>query len=179
MAQNTYLPNRPLKALLDFLVELLMAALPQDPVSMALKRVALRARGARIGQRPKVWRGVWIDDCQKFSVGNDVTIGHSVILICGGGVTVGDRAMIGHGAQIVSSGHRIPADRHEPMRWSGPEAKPISIGSDAWIGAGAILLPGVDVGEGAVVAAGAVVTKNVPPFVIVGGNPARLLRERT
>jgi acetyltransferase-like isoleucine patch superfamily enzyme len=57
--------------------------------------------------------------------------------------------------------------------------RPVVIGDYAWIGARAIICPGVTVGEGAVVAAGAVVTKNVPPYTIVGGNPAAYIKDRT
>ena len=66
----------------------------------------------------------------------------------------------------------------EPMRWSGPEAAPIRLHRDCWIGAGAIILPGVTVGEGAVVAAGAVVSRNVEPYAIVAGVPARPVKNR-
>ena len=93
-------------------------------------------------------------------------------------VTIGDRVMIGHGARILSSGHRIPDAPESAMRWSGADAAPVTIEQDAWIGAGAIVLGGVSVGRGAVVAAGAVVSKPVPDHAIVGGVPARLLRQR-
>lgn len=163
---------------LDYLVELYMAFAPQDAASMWIKCRALRWRGARVGTRVKIWRDVWIDDYVNISIGDEVTIGKSVMLICGGGVEIGDRVMIGHGAKIVSGGHRIPDSRESPMRWSGPELAPISIAADAWIGAGAIILPGASIGHGAVVAAGAVVSKPVPAYAVVGGVPARIIRER-
>lgn len=162
----------------DYLVELFMAIAPQNPFSMRMKRFLLRWRGTQIGSRVKIWRDVWIDDYSKLTVGHDVTIGKSVMLICGGGVTIGDRVMIGHGARILSSGHRIPDAPESAMRWSGAEAAPVTIEPDAWIGAGAIILGGVTVGRGAVVAAGAVVSKPVPDHAVVGGVPARLLRQR-
>ncbi len=56
-------------------------------------------------------------------------------------------------------------------------AKPVRIGNDVWIGGGAIIYPGVNIGNGAVIAAGAVVTKSVPDDVVVGGNPAKILKE--
>ncbi len=59
------------------------------------------------------------------------------------------------------------------MQW----AKPVNIGDDVWIGGGATILPGVTVGKGAVVAAAAVVTKDVPPFALVAGNPARVIKK--
>lgn len=167
-----------LRAALDYMVEIFMLLAPQDAASMWLKHRALRWRGSRVGAGVKVWRDVWIDDYRNLSIGDHVTIGKSVMLICGGTVVIGDRAMIGHGAKILSGGHRIPTAAESPMRWSGPDRAPITIEADAWIGAGAIVLPGVVVGRGAVVAAGAVVTADVPPHAIVGGVPARLIRQR-
>jgi len=166
-------------SLLDYLVELCMGVLPQDAASMRLKTGLLRWRGARIGARDKIWRDVWIDDYRGLAMGDDVTVGKSVMFLCGGRVSIGDRVMIGHGAKIISSGHRIPHACHAPMRWSGPEAAPIDIADDAWIGAGAIVLGGAHIGRGAVVAAGAVVAHPVPDYAIVAGVPARVVRMRT
>lgn len=164
--------------MLDYIVEIFMAVAPQDPLSMGVKTLLIRARGGRIGARTKLWRGVWIDDFRKLTVSDDVTIGHGVILLCGGGVHVGARVMVGHGSQLITSGHQIPASREEPMRWSGREQAPITIAEDAWIGGGAIILGGVRIGRGAIVAAGAVVTKDVPDYSIVAGVPAAIIRQR-
>ena len=174
--QNTKVPLS--TAILDYLVELFMVASPHDPVSSKLKSALMRWRGAKVGGRVKIWRDVWVDDYRKLTLGDDISIGKSVIFICGGEVMVGNRVMIAHGSKIISSGHRIPDDADEPMRFSGPEAAPIKIEDDAWVGAGATVLPGVTIGRGAVVSAGAVVTRNVEPYTIVGGVPARLLRKR-
>lgn len=165
-------------AFLDYLVELFMAVAPQDRVSSGIKTRLLRWRGARIGARVKIWRDVWIDDCRKFAVQDDVSIGKSAMFICGGGISIGNRVMIAHGARIISSGHRIPADPLESMRFTGAYSAAVDIADDVWIGAGAIVLPGVTIGAGAVVAAGAVVTRDVAERVIVGGVPATVLRSR-
>jgi acetyltransferase-like isoleucine patch superfamily enzyme len=168
-----------LSNLLDYLVELFMVVAPQNSASMWMKRRLLTWRGTRIGAGVKIWRDVWIDDYANLSLGDAVTIGKSVMLICGGGVAIGDRVMIGHGAKIISGGHQIPSSPEAPMRWSGPELARVSIAEDAWVGAGAIILPGVIVGRGAVIAAGAVVSNAVPEHAIVGGVPARLIRQRS
>ncbi|MBS7792576.1 sugar O-acetyltransferase [Roseococcus sp. SDR] len=85
-------------------------------------------------------------------------------------VTIGDRAQIGPAVQIYAADH----PRDAATRRAGLEfGRPVRIGADAWIGGGAILLPGVTIGEGAVVGAGSVVTRDIPAGAIVMGNPAR------
>jgi acetyltransferase-like isoleucine patch superfamily enzyme len=164
-------------AIANYLVELFMALTPHDPFSNRAKRALMQWRGASIGPNPKIWRDVWVDDYRKLTIGADVSIGKSAMLICHGGVTVGDQVMIAHGAQIVSAGHRIP-EGGASMRFSGLDVAPIVVEDGAWIGAGAIVLPGVTVGRGSIVAAGAVVTKDVAPNTMVGGVPAMTIGSR-
>ena len=98
--------------------------------------------------------------------------------IVGAKVELGAYAMLGPRVSIVGGDHvfEVPGT---PVIFSGrPELKPTVIESDAWIGCGAILLAGVRIGRGAIVAAGAVVTKDVPPYEIHAGVPARKLRDR-
>lgn len=88
-------------------------------------------------------------------------------------VTIGDRVQLGPQVQLLAVSH--PLDRAQ--RAAGLEyGEPISIGDDAWLGGGAIVLPGVTIGEAAVVGAGSVVTRDVAPETVVAGNPARPLR---
>ena len=95
-----------------------------------------------------------------------------IVLDCAA-VTIGDDVQIATAVQIITATH--PLDAAE--RATGREmARPVRIGDRAWIGAGAILLPGVTVGRDAVVGAGAVVTRDVPPGTVVAGNPARSIR---
>lgn len=70
------------------------------------------------------------------------------------------------------------ADTSIPMRLQTAPKLPVTIGDDVWIGANVIILPGIQVGKGAILAAGAVVTKDVPDYTVVGGNPARVLKMR-
>lgn len=164
-------------AIFDYLVELVMAVTPHDTASSRLKSALMRWRGARIGRGVKIWRDVWVDDYRKLVIGDSVSIGKSAMLQSIGGITIGNHVMIAHGSQLVSAGHHIPEDT-ESMRFSGLAAAPIVIEDNAWIGAGAIVLPGVRVGHGAVVAAGAVVTKAVEANTIVGGIPAKVISRR-
>jgi acetyltransferase-like isoleucine patch superfamily enzyme len=89
-----------------------------------------------------------------------------------GGVDIGDRVMIGPNVNIITTGHPLEPSK----RRAYVEAKPIVIERDVWIATGATILGGVTVGENSVVAAGAVVTKDVPPNSFVAGVPARVVR---
>jgi acetyltransferase-like isoleucine patch superfamily enzyme len=106
-----------------------------------------------------------------------VFIGPYVTIYGHGGVEIGEWTMVSMHATIVSSNHAIPRmDRC--IRWEKDVLLPTKIGRDVWIGANAVVLGGVRIGDGAVVAAGAVVTKDVESGAIVAGNPAREIRRR-
>lgn len=101
------------------------------------------------------------------SFGTDVLLSHQAFLQGAGGLSFGSRIMVGPRASFITAGHDL-ATRE-------PTSAPISIEDGVWVGANATILPGVTVGQGSVVAAGAVVTRDVPPNVVVGGVPARVL----
>jgi acetyltransferase-like isoleucine patch superfamily enzyme len=105
-------------------------------------------------------------------VGNRVFINQCCTLYDMGGVDIGDRVLIGPNVNIITSGHPLaPSERRAYI-----EAKPIVIKQNVWIATGATIIGGVTVGENSVVAAGAVVTKDVPPNSFVAGVPARVVR---
>ncbi|MBR1446896.1 MAG: sugar O-acetyltransferase [Alloprevotella sp.] len=89
-----------------------------------------------------------------------------------GGITIDEGALIGHNVVLATINHNLRPQHRRSMTYA-----PIHIGRNVWIGANAVVLPGVSIGDGAVVAAGAVVTKDVPPCTIVGGVPAKKLKE--
>lgn len=103
------------------------------------------------------------------TIGKNVMIMNNCLMMSRGGITIDDDVMIAANAQLISNNH----DLHDHALLV---CKPVHICRNAWIGAGATILPGVTVGENAVVAAGAVVTKDVAPNTIVGGNPARFIK---
>lgn len=133
--------------------------------------------GAQIGKRVVYYPGIWIFTGRNLIVGDDVDFAYGVLVTTGGGVTIGDRTLIGYGTKILSSNHVIPA-AHDPIFSSGHKNAPVVIAKDVWIGANAIILPGVTIGEGAVVAAGSVVTKDIPAWHVVGGIPAKTIKIR-
>nr|WP_277603488.1 acyltransferase [Acinetobacter dispersus] len=110
-------------------------------------------------------------------MGDDVDLATGVLITTDGGVSIGDRTLVGYGTKILSSNHNIPKLPNRIFD-SGHTKAPVIIGKDAWLGANCIILPGVTIGDGAIVAAGSVVTKDVPTNVLVGGIPAKIIKER-
>lgn len=105
-------------------------------------------------------------------IGRDVFINQNCTFYDLGGIDIADAVMIGPNVSLITSGHPIAPSQ----RRTGVTAAPIVIEKNVWLGAGVIVIGGVTVGENAVVAAGSVVTKDVPRDTLVGGNPARLIR---
>lgn len=116
--------------------------------------------------------------------GSGVFINTGATFLDGAFITFGDRVAVGPNVQFITANHPVrPEDRIRPAAPGDTLpfqimtlALPITIADNVWIGAGAIILPGVTIGEGAAVGAGAVVTRNVPARTVVVGNPARHLR---
>ena len=111
------------------------------------------------------------------SIGAGSMVGENCFLDGYGGLTIGRNVMVAHSASIISEDHGF-ASRRVPIRRQPKTRGPIVIADDVWIGCGARILKGVTIGEGAIVAAGAVVTRDVPAFSIVGGVPARVIGTR-
>ncbi|WP_266364653.1 sugar O-acetyltransferase [Tellurirhabdus rosea] len=104
-------------------------------------------------------------------LGKNIFINHDCSFVDIGGITVEDDVLIGPKVSLITENHPLdPADRKTLL------LKPIVIRRNAWIGAGATILPGVTVGENSVVAAGAVVNRDVPPNTVVAGVPAKVVR---
>jgi acetyltransferase-like isoleucine patch superfamily enzyme len=110
--------------------------------------------------------------------GNEIRVGRNVFINQNctfydlGGLDIGDDVMVGPNVSIITAGHPL-----DPVqRRAATIGRPIVIGRNVWIAAGATIIGGVSVGDNAVVAAGAVVTRDVPPNTLAGGNPARVIR---
>lgn len=127
--------------------------------------------------------GINVEHGATFGSGRGLTIGHrsglGIDVEVMGSLRLGDDVMMGPRCVFISTNHRI-ADTDRPMNsQGGPEDdRPIVVEDDVWFGANVTVTAGVHIGRGAVVAAGAVVTGDVPPYSVVGGVPARVLRSR-
>ena len=110
-------------------------------------------------------------------IGENSWIGQQCFFHSAGGITIGKNVGIGPKVTIITSQHR-EEELDKPLIWCDQELEEVIIEDDCDIGTGAIILPGVRIGKGSVVGAGAVVTKDVPPYTIVAGVPAKILRKR-
>ena len=151
-----------------------------------------RAKGAaiRIGSGSRI-EGVLVVEREgsKLTVGNNTLVGPASILDCALAIEVGDDVLISYQCILSDSNnhsldHRERKGDLERWRngahdWSDVESAPIKIGAGAWIGARSIILKGVTIGEGAIVGMGSTVTRDVAPFTIVAGNPARVIQSRS
>jgi galactoside O-acetyltransferase len=127
---------------------------------------------AAVGENVRLRMPVVVYEPSQLCFGDNVDVGEFVVLRASGGLTIGDRVLIAAHAVITTRGHPESLPRYGRV-----VDAPVTLEDDVWIGAGAIVLPGVTVGRGAIVAAGAVVTADVPPLTVVAGVPARELRK--
>jgi acetyltransferase-like isoleucine patch superfamily enzyme len=134
--------------------------------------------GGRIelGNHVTINRYAYIQGGGGIRIGSYVEINNFCVVDGTGGVEIGDGALIGPGVRIISYQHRFAG--HQAIRQQGSDTKPISIGRDVWIGANAVIMAGCQIGEGSIVGAGAVVTHDVPAWVVVAGVPARVIKLR-
>lgn len=110
-------------------------------------------------------------------IGARTTLNQHAYIDARGGVSIGEDVMIGPFARLISYNH-VFADLNTPMNRQGFSLDEIRIGNDVWIGAGATILPGISIGDGSIIAAGAVVTRSCPPNSILAGVPAKIVRTR-
>ena len=131
----------------------------------------------RVGERVEVLHDSWLiaHPGDTLILEEDVFISQHCTV--SGSVRIGRGTLIGGFVTIIDGNHRFD-DRATPIREQGGEQRPIEIGADVWIGTNAVILQGLRIGDGAVIAANATVTKDVPAGAVVGGTPARLLRMR-
>lgn len=135
-----------------------------------------QSRLAKVGDNLRVEGRVQIYNPERCSIGEDVHLGKGFWAACAGGLTIGDHVVISYNCHILTTNHD-PNGNALPYG-TEYQLKPVAIGNCVWIGMDVKIVPGVTIGEGAVVAMGSVVTSDVAPWTIVGGNPAKQIGER-
>jgi acetyltransferase-like isoleucine patch superfamily enzyme len=132
------------------------------------------ARGMKLGRDPRIEPAVIFMGPELIAIGDGFTCSFgATIRAVAAEIRIGDQVNVGPLAAIIGANHGTAPG--QPMQAQPQESKPVHIGNDVWIGASAIVLPGVTIGPGAVVAAGAVVTHDVPERAIVAGVPAKVV----
>ena len=142
-----------------------------------IRYLIYKTRLKSCGKRVIICSGTRLQVARNISIGNNVRIGEKSRISAVGGITIGNNVSLGPEVFIWSSNHNYYNPEKLPFDCNS-KLKPVTIEDNVWIGARACITPGVTIGEGAVIAMGAVVTKDVPPCAVVGGNPATVLKYR-
>ncbi|UPQ85122.1 sugar O-acetyltransferase [Ignavigranum ruoffiae] len=136
-----------------------------------IRELMSQLTGSKIDQSFSMFPPFYTDCGKHIKIGKNVFINTACMFQDQGGIEIGDGVLIGHNVMMATLNHSMSAKNRANMI-----PKPIKIGNNVWIGAKATICPGVEIGEGAVIAAGAVVTRNVEKHTVVGGVPARLIK---
>jgi acetyltransferase-like isoleucine patch superfamily enzyme len=153
---------------LKFLALLLVGKTP----SHAARRAMYKAFGMNLGANSYIYMGAEVRHPAAIKIGSGSIIGHSAILDGRHGITIGSNVNMSTGVWIWTVQH----DFRDPN--FGDVGGPVVIEDNAWVSCRVVILPGIRIGEGAVVAAGSVVTKDVAPYTVVGGVPAKFITDR-
>jgi maltose O-acetyltransferase len=154
---------------MDFLVRLFGSAMRRYALYQDRQtRERLKSCGRNASISPKAV--IWPESC--LEIGDNVHVGAFTAILAGGGVSIGSDTMVSSNCSIMSVTHAVDSRAR-----AGEIHKPVRIGRNVWIGAGAVILPGVTIGDHSVIGAGSVVTRSVPPMQVYAGNPARFMRE--
>ena len=149
----------------------LNAASPLDYEAM---KEIIRELFGSVGENPAVHAVFNCDNGKNIHVGDNFLVNHNVTILDIAPFTAGNNVMIGPNTLITTVNHPLsPAERRKGIA----QAKPVKIGNDVWIGGNVTILPGVTIGNNVVIAAGSVVTKDIPDNSLVGGVPAKIIRE--
>lgn len=145
-----------------------------DVLGRRVRHALLRLAGARLAPRATVHGGTHFSNPANLSIGNGSLVNRDCYFDLEAPITLHDDVGIGHGTTIITTTHAIGP----PQRRAGDAtAHAVTVHSGAWIAARCVLMPGVTVGAGAIVATGAIVTRDVPANVVFAGSPARMVRK--
>ena len=130
-----------------------------------------------IGSHSALFDDVILSGVGEVHIGDRSTIGHNSVLVSRERIQIGNDCMLAAFCYVLDVDHEF-ADLEKPIPQQGLRIKPVIVGNDVWVGAGTFILRGVTIGDGAVVAANSVVTEDVPPYTVVAGSPARVIKQR-
>jgi acetyltransferase-like isoleucine patch superfamily enzyme len=148
-----------------------------DRVGRVSRRCYLERAAQAYGSDSVVGRGCRVFAPERLTIGARVVVARDVTLDARGALTLEDDALIGFESVLLSHTHRSDAVGVAIQR-QGMYSAPVTIGARAWLGMRVLVLPGIEIGEDAIIASGAVVTKSIPARSIAAGVPARVLRSR-
>lgn len=132
-----------------------------------------------VGRNVHICKNYSFASIKNVVLGDHVWIGENFYATAAGGLTIQSGTIISRNVEIWTNNHCYDAEDLQMIPYDRRMVtKPVMIGENVWIGSRVIVLPGVTIGEGAVIGAGAVVVKDVPPYAVVGGNPAKVLKYR-
>lgn len=154
-------------------IDWLFIVIVKHTPSRHLRLAMLRHKGAKINNEVSMFASVEVRNPRGLSIGKGCSIGPKVLLDARKGLTIGNSVVIAYDAIIWTLHHDMNTD---DFRTTGA---PTTIDDYAWICSRVILLPGIHIGKGAVVASGAVVTHDIPPYEVWGGTPAKKIGERS
>ncbi|MCR5361411.1 MAG: acyltransferase [Bacteroidales bacterium] len=161
------------------LVNLMLAILPNSG-AQKLKSAMLRWAGVKVGRDVEIFQGVKVQGIGEMELGDRCFIGHEALFLINEGsrIVVGDEAIVGTRCTVVTGFHPITPDGPRILSREGTTST-VRIGRGSAVLTGSTVLPGVTVGDMSIVAAGATVTKDVEPYTLVGGCPAKEIRRLT
>ena len=142
-----------------------------------IRFILLKTLAKKIGDNVSIFPNVFMFNIDELSIGNNVSIHPMCYIEAKGEIEIGDDVSIAHAVTILSVNH-VFADTNLPIKEQGIEYHKTEIKSNVWVGAKSSILAGVTIGSGSIIATGAVVTKNVDENCIVGGVPAKLIKNR-
>ena len=159
-----------------YLVNLMMALLPNSGCQ-SLKARLYRWAGVKVGKDVEFFQGIKVQGIGELEIGDRAFIGHEVLMMLNEGskIIIEDNAIVGSRSILVTGFHPIEPEGDRILGRTGTSSV-VRIGRGCSVSTSCVVLPGVSVGEMAIVAAGATVAKNVEPYTLVGGCPAKLIR---
>jgi len=157
----------------SFLLLEVVCGLPTGAGDWLRYQVLRRVLG-HLGEATVLKRGLLLLNPEKIFIGSNCDLSRRVFITGGGGVRIGNWVGIGPDAKIWSVNHRFE-DPDQPWLLQGWEHKEVVIEDDVWVGAAVFVMPGVTIGKGAIISACSVVSKSIPPYAIVAGNPGRVI----